>query len=308
MKDFISVSNLTEEEIFYIIQRAEYYRIEDQTMKNPFFVANLFFEPSTRTKMSFTVAEKKLGFEILDFQSESSSVLKGESLYDTAKTFESIGADMLVIRHQSDNWYSELENKLSIPVINAGAGRSEHPTQCLLDLLTIYQEFERFKGLNITIAGDIIHSRVAKSNADALRRLGAKVFLSAAPGFEDESLDFPYITMDEAVECSDVLMLLRIQHERHIHKAETTNYLDLYGLTKQREANMKKNAIIMHPAPINRGVEIDTDLVECPRSRIFKQMTNGVYVRMAIMMYLLQKRGKTNENFTQKRKQIVGIR
>lgn len=308
MKDFISVSNLTEEEIFYIIQRAEYYRIEEQTMKNPFFVANLFFEPSTRTKMSFTVAEKKLGFEILDFQSESSSVLKGESLYDTAKTFESIGADMLVIRHRSDNWYSELENKLSIPVINAGAGRSEHPTQCLLDLLTIYQEFERFKGLNITIAGDIIHSRVAKSNADALRRLGAKVFLSAAPGFEDESLDFPYITMDEAVECSDVLMLLRIQHERHIHKAETTNYLDLYGLTKQREANMKKNAIIMHPAPINRGVEIDTDLVECPRSRIFKQMTNGVYVRMAIMMYLLQKRGKTNENFTQKRKQIVGIR
>ncbi|MFD1849125.1 aspartate carbamoyltransferase catalytic subunit [Oceanobacillus bengalensis] len=309
MKNFISVDQLTEADIFQVLERAEYYAKKAIKLRqNRIFVANLFFEPSTRTKMSFTVAEKNLGLEVLDFHSESSSVLKGETLYDTAKTFESIGANMLVIRHRSDEWFKELKNKLQVPVINAGAGKAEHPTQCMLDLLTIYQEFSSFKGLNVVIVGDIKHSRVAKSNVNALRRLGANVFLSTAPGFEDETLDCPYLTIDQAVENCDVVMLLRIQHERHTNVAVTSNYLESYGLTKKRESKMRKNAIIMHPAPINRGIEIDTELVECSRSRIFKQMTNGVYVRMAIIQFLLEEWGITHENNFEKRKTFVAVK
>lgn len=239
--------------------------------------------------MSFMVAERKLGMEALDFHADLSSVQKGESLYDTARTFESIGAQLLVIRHEADTWYDEINANINIPIINAGAGKAEHPTQCLLDLLTIYQEYGYFNGLNIVISGDIKHSRVAKSNAYALRNLGANVYLCAAPGFEDDTMDFPYITIDQAVEICDVMMLLRIQHERHERfKSSVNNYLENFGLTKERERKMNDHAIILHPAPINRGVEIDTDLVECDRSRIFKQMNNGVYVRMAIMTHLLK--------------------
>lgn len=307
MKNFLSVDDLQGNEIYHILNQAEFYRQNDLKVNKQIFVANLFFEPSTRTKMSFTVAERKLGLEVLDFQAESSSVLKGESLYDTAKTFESIGAEMLVIRHQEDHWPEQLKN-ISIPVINAGAGKAEHPTQCMLDLLTIYQEYGTFKNLNVAIVGDIKHSRVAKSNIIALQKLGAKVHLCAAPGFEDKDLNVPYISMDEAVEWCDVLMLLRVQHERHATKSDVSNYLELYGLTKERERKMKKHAIIMHPAPVNRGVEIDTELVECAKSRIFKQMKNGVYVRMAIMMNLLNEWGITNENYFKERKAITRIK
>src|SRR5699024_4989107 len=246
--------------------------------------------PSTRTKTSFIVAERKLGLEVLDFHPEASSVQKGESLYDTVKTFEAIGANMLVIRHEDDHWYEEVEG-LSIPVINAGAGKVEHPSQCLLDLLTIYQEFGGFEGIHIVIAGDIKHSRVARSNAKALDRLGAKVYLTAANGYQDETLQFPYISMDEAVKICDVMMLLRVQHERHTEHQQMINYLTTYGLTTEREQKMKEQAIIMHPAPVNRGVEIDADLIESKRSRIFKQMTNGVFIRMAMISHLLQKWG-----------------
>ncbi|MFC4023220.1 aspartate carbamoyltransferase catalytic subunit [Oceanobacillus longus] len=309
MRHFISVNQLTVEDIYSILETAENYRTHEVKLNKQLFVANLFFEPSTRTKMSFVVAQKKLGLEILDFHSDSSSVIKGESLYDTAKTFESIGSDLLIVRHQSDSWFEELDDRVSVPIINAGAGKEEHPTQCMLDLLTIYQEYGCIKGLKVVIVGDIKHSRVARSNAFALRKLGAIVYLSAAPGFEDDELDFPYISIDEAVETCDVVMLLRIQHERHLHKAETSDYLELYGLTKERERKMKEQAIIMHPAPINRGVEIDTDLVECGRSRIFKQMENGVFVRMAIMMNVLNEWGIiTNENNFKKRKALAFIK
>ncbi|HLR80275.1 MAG TPA: aspartate carbamoyltransferase catalytic subunit [Bacillota bacterium] len=300
MKHFISVSQLQKEDIFSLLRLAAYLRRENQLIHKQLFVANLFFEPSTRTKMSFTVAQKKLGLEVLDFHADQSSAKKGESLYDTVKTFEAIGANLLVIRHPKDNWIVDLE-KISIPIINAGAGKEEHPTQCMLDLLTIYEEFKTFDDLNVSIVGDIKHSRVAHSHADALQRLGANVYFSAAPGFEDESLDIPYVSMDEAVKISDVVMLLRIQHERHENKRTITeNYLESYGMTKSREKQMKKQAIIMHPAPMNRGVEIDSDLVECRRSRIFKQMENGVYMRMAIITKLLQKWGIIDENITKK--------
>lgn len=296
MKHFISMSQLTTEDIFSILERAERYRRTNFKMDQQLFAANLFFEPSTRTKTSFVVAQRKLGLEALDFDAERSSVQKGESLYDTARTFESIGAQILIVRHEADEWYKGLNANINIPVINAGAGKTEHPTQSLLDLLTIYQEYGYFEGLNIVIAGDIKHSRVAKSNAHALHKLGANVYFSAAPGFEDPTLDFPYISMDKAAEICDVMMLLRIQHERHESFNMHSCYLEEFGLTKEREENMADHAIIMHPAPVNRGVEIDSELVECSRSRIFKQMNNGVYVRMAIMTILLEEWGIIHED------------
>lgn len=300
MKHFISMSQLTTKEIMSTLKTAESYRINNFKMDEHLFVANLFFEPSTRTKMSFNVAQKKMGLETLDFIPEESSVQKGETLYDTIRTFESIGAKMIVVRHESDDWYHEINANINIPIINAGAGKAEHPTQSLLDLLTIYQEFGDFKNVNVVIAGDIKHSRVAHSNAQALKRLGANVFLSAAPGFEDETIGFPYISMDVASEICDVMMLLRIQNERHESFLLQESYLENYGLTKDREAKMQDHAIIMHPAPINRGVEIDSDLVECKRSRIFKQMNNGVFARMAIMTKLLKDWGFLNDYASEK--------
>lgn len=300
MKHFISVDRLEKEEIYEILRTAEDYRTRKLQMDQQLFAANLFFEPSTRTKMSFIVAERKLGLENLDFHAGNSSVLKGESLYDTAKTFEAIGANLLVIRHESDDWYEELEGNMSIPMINAGAGSKEHPTQTMLDLLTIYQEFGKLEGLKIAIAGDIKHSRVARSNAIALQQLGAEVYLCAPQAFERETLEFAYMPIDEAAEECDVMMLLRIQHERHEYSVNTYDYLEKYGLTKEREKRMKDHAIIMHPAPINRGVEIDSDLVECERSRIFEQMENGVYVRMAIITKLLKEWGILNEDIIKK--------
>lgn len=302
MKHFMSVSQLTTNDIYSTLELAERYQRGNVQGNDQIFAANLFFEPSTRTKMSFVMAQKKLGLEVLDFDADRSSVQKGESLYDTVRTLESIGANILVVRHQADDWYKEINANINIPIINAGSGKSEHPTQCMLDLLTIYQEFGHFHGLNIVIAGDIKHSRVAHSNAKALQNLGANVYLSAAPGFEDFTLNLPYVTMDEAAEMCDAMMLLRTQHERHQHSTIMNNYLENYGLTKEREAKMQKHAIIMHPAPVNRGVEIDSDLVECERSRIFKQMNNGVYVRMAIMTNLLKNWGLIDENTFEERK------
>lgn len=296
MKHFISLEQLTVSEIHDILQLAKHYEKKHFTLKRQLFIANLFFEPSTRTKMSFEVAEKKLGFEVLDFTPELSSVTKGESLYDTAKTFETIGASALVIRHEADNWGIQLKEGLSIPVINAGAGKKEHPTQSLLDMYTILDEFGSLKDVTVTIVGDIKHSRVAHSNANALTRLDANVQLSAPEPFVDKDLPYPNISIDEAVETSDVLMLLRVQQERHENKLQVQDYLTSYGLTKEREQNMKDGAIILHPAPINRGVEIDSSLVESPRSRIFKQMRNGVFIRMAVLTTTLQKWGIISEN------------
>ncbi|MBD8081438.1 aspartate carbamoyltransferase catalytic subunit [Chryseobacterium caseinilyticum] len=258
------------------------------------FCSNLFFEDSTRTKTSFDVAERKLGLQVVPFDASNSSVNKGESFYDTVKTIESIGVNLVVIRDKKDRYFDELKN-ISIPVINGGDGTGNHPSQCMLDLLTIYQEFGTFEGLKIGIVGDVKHSRVANSNAEALRRLGAKVYFSGPEQWFDEGalINGTYLSVDEMIHDVDVLMLLRIQHERHDSKMSfsASEYHKKYGLTKAREKTMKKEAIIMHPAPINRGVEIDTDLVECERSRIFKQMQNGVFARMAILKNALEEKG-----------------
>ena len=307
MKHFLSVEHMTKEEIIALLDMAEKYRQDEYELTKQVFSANLFFEPSTRTKMSFIVAERRLGIEALEFNTENTNMKKGETLYDTAKTFEAIGADVLVIRHESDDWADELKDRMNVPIVNAGAGKKDHPTQSLLDAITIYQEFGSFDGLNIVIAGDIKHSRVARSNAQMLTKLGANVYFTGAPDFMDDSLAYPYVTMDEAIEMSDVLMLLRIQHERHDQfSSSTVNYNEHYGLTIEREKKMKEHAIVLHPGPVNRGVEIDTTLVECDRSRIFKQMSNGVYVRMAVLTTQLLKWGIIHEHDIKKRNSTFG--
>lgn len=291
----LNISHLSEEQILSTLDVAiQFAEGKIEKAKNEIFVSNLFFENSTRTKTSFDVAERKLGLNVVPFDASTSSVNKGESLYDTVKTLESIGVDLVVIRHVENQFYKELES-INIPIINAGDGTGNHPSQTMLDLLTIYQEFGKFKGLKIGIVGDVKHSRVANSNSDALRKLGAKVYFSGPEKWFDEGaiINGTYLPIDQLIKEADVLMLLRIQHERHGEKMKISldSYHKKYGLTKEREAKMKEKAIIMHPAPINRGVEIDTDLVECKRSRIFKQMENGVYARMAILKNALEEKG-----------------
>ncbi|WP_300674873.1 aspartate carbamoyltransferase catalytic subunit [Soonwooa sp.] len=290
-----NITQLSQEKINKIIQDAlEIADGKSFKAKQDIFVSNLFFEDSTRTKTSFDIAERKLGLKVVPFDASHSSVNKGESLYDTVKTIESLGVNLVVIRHKQDRFYEDLKN-INIPIINAGDGTGNHPSQCMLDLVTIYQEFGKFEGLKIGIVGDVKHSRVANSNAEALRRLGAKVYFSGPSKWFDEGaiINGTFLGFSEVVKEVDVLMLLRIQHERHDAKMSFTaeEYHKKYGLTKEREKLMKPNAIIMHPAPINRGVEIDTDLVECERSRIFKQMENGVYARMAILKDALEQKG-----------------
>lgn len=291
----LSLSHFTNQQILHLLEEAQSFA-QGKVLKpkKQIFVSNLFFEDSTRTKTSFDVAERKLGLEVVPFDVTHSSVNKGESLYDTVKTLESIGVNLVVIRHKQNEYYKELSG-LNIPVINGGDGTGNHPSQCLLDLLTIKEEFGSFEGLKVGIVGDVKHSRVANSDAEALRKLGAKVYFSGPENWFDEGalINGTYLQLDQLVKEVDVLMLLRIQHERHDSKMSFSaeEYHKKYGLTKEREKLMKPNAIILHPAPINRGVEIDTELVECERSRIFKQMENGVYARMAILKDALEQRG-----------------
>jgi aspartate carbamoyltransferase catalytic subunit len=293
MNHLLSTTSLSIEEIKGILTDARHF-LEGGKWNLPqqVFVANLFFEPSTRTKSSFEVAERKLGLEVIPFEVSTSSVLKGETLYDTVRTLESIGVNAVVIRHKTDHYFDELIGHIGIPVINAGDGCGHHPTQSLLDLLTIQQEFGSFEGLKVAIIGDIRHSRVARSNADVLTRLGAKVVFSGPEEWFDETLleNGSYEEVNTAMETSDVVMLLRIQHERHEGESTETaeNYHQAFGLTMERERRMKQGSIIMHPAPVNRNVEIADELVECSRSRIFTQMRNGVFVRMAVIKRALE--------------------
>jgi aspartate carbamoyltransferase catalytic subunit len=303
LNHLLTTNELKVEEIFRILADAQSFA--DGTTWCPegqMFAANLFFENSTRTKCSFEVAERKLGLSVIPFEVQTSSVQKGETLYDTVKTLESIGVNTIVIRHSQDRYFDELVGKINIPLINGGDGCGHHPTQSLLDLLTIQQEFGQFTGLKIAIIGDIRHSRVARSNADALTRLGADVIFSGPEEwFDSHSVHSSrYLPIDLAIPQSDVVMLLRVQHERHQKKGSFTaaEYHQKFGLTLEREKQMKHNSIIMHPAPVNRNVEIAGSLVESKRSRIFKQMENGVYVRMAVLKRSLESLngGDTIEN------------
>ena len=292
----LNVSSLSNEEILNILSQAlEIANGKEFKTKESIFVSNLFFENSTRTKISFEVAERKRGLNVIPFDVSQSSVNKGESLYDTIKTLQSIGINLAVIRHPQNEYYNQLKN-IDISIINGGDGTGEHPSQTILDLMTIQQEFGSFENLKVAIVGDIKHSRVANSTSTALKKLGAEIYFSGPREWcnkNDLSQQGNFKELDQIISEIDVLMLLRIQHERHDNQKSFSmkNYLQQYGLTKEREQKMKKSAIIMHPAPINRDVEIDSNLVECPRSRIFKQMENGVFARMAILKNTLEQKG-----------------
>ena len=291
----LRITDFSIEKINSLLDSAdEFANGKTQRATQDVFVTNLFFEDSTRTKTSFDIAQRKLGLQVVPFDITTSSLNKGESLYDTVKTLKSLGIDLAVVRHSKDKFYEELKS-IDLPVINGGDGTGNHPSQNLLDLMTIRQEFGQFKGLKIGIVGDVKHSRVANSNAEALRKMGAKVYFSGPEKWFDEGtiINGTYLSIDDLVKEVDVLMLLRIQHERHGEKMKISleSYHRKFGLTVDREKMMKEKAIIMHPAPINRGVEIDNSLVECSRSRIFKQMQNGVFARMAILKDALEAKG-----------------
>ncbi|MBK2001803.1 aspartate carbamoyltransferase catalytic subunit [Listeria ivanovii subsp. londoniensis] len=292
MENLVSMEALTITEIEQLLEQAALFKQgKKATFNEKAFAVNMFFEPSTRTLTSFEVAEKKLGMEVVSFDAASSSMTKGETLYDTLLTMQAVGVNVAVIRHSEENYYEGLRD-LDIALVNGGDGCGEHPSQSLLDLFTIKEQFGTFQGLKVAIAGDIRHSRVANSNMKVLKRLGAELFFSGPREWFDESyLKFgTYLPVDEIVEKVDVMMLLRVQHERHSGTEQFTkeSYHTKFGLTTERAEKLKTNAIIMHPSPVNRDVEIADSLVECEKSRIVTQMTNGVFIRMAILESILK--------------------
>ncbi|SDY59179.1 aspartate carbamoyltransferase catalytic subunit [Thermoactinomyces sp. DSM 45892] len=283
---------LSKEEMQSLLSRARFFEEHHEESTKMFqnrFVANLFFEPSTRTRFSFEVAEKRLGLNVLHFSEEVSSTTKGESMYDTVKLLSSIGVETVVIRHRDERVITELAKQdTGCTFINAGAGSWAHPTQALLDLYTIWGHFgDEIKGLRVAIIGDLKHSRVVRSNIWSLQKFGAEVVVSGPPMMRDAEIEkrVRYVDFEEAIRSSDVVMLLRVQLERHEQKVfeGAEAYLQSYGMSQERFAQMKSHAILMHPAPMNRGVEIADEVVEYPRSKIFTQMCNGVWTRMAVL-------------------------
>lgn len=289
-KHLLGLKGMSAQEIISILDRAffwEQYPAKVTHFLQGKFIANMFFENSTRTRFSFELAEKRLGAQVLNFSAAVSSVQKGESIYDTVKTLEAMGIDAGVIRMKPNGVLADLASKMKIPLINAGDGHNEHPTQALLDLYTMRKHFGEIRGLHVAIIGDIRHSRVARSNLWALQAMGAKVSFCAPDNMHADDLgDYAeYITMEEALQ-ADAVMMLRVQLERHEQDQiapSALEYREKYGLTVDRAARMKSHAIIMHPAPINRNVEIDDELVECERSRIFTQIGHGVPIRMSVI-------------------------
>ena len=252
-------------------------------------VVNLFVEPSTRTRISFELSELRLSADIINFTAEASSLKKGETLKDTARNLEALNTDFIVMRHSASGAPHFLSRVLNASVINAGDGAHEHPTQALLDAFTIRERKGRIAGLNVTILGDILYSRVARSDIWALTKLGAKVTLCGPSTlvpkvFEEMGCRVTY-DVEDAIREADIINLLRIQHERQRKTMFPSlgEYSSLFGLNKARLARTKPDALIMHPGPINRGVEIDSDIADCGRSVILEQVTNGLAVRMAVL-------------------------
>ena len=304
LKSFVSVENLTVAEVGALIERAEYFKNGGARphLTQPVYVTNMFFENSSRTHTSFEMAERKLGLTVIPFDAAHSSTQKGETLYDTSLIMAALGIDLEVIRHSENEYYEKLihPNKnqhLNIGVINAGDGSGQHPSQCLLDMMTIHEHFGHFKDLKVAIVGDITNSRVAKSNMELLTRLGAKVYFSGPDYWYDKQYDKygEYLPIDELVPQMDVMMLLRVQHERHAGdpneaKFDAKKYHDKYGINQKRYNAMKDDAIIMHPGPINHDVELSGNLVEAPKCRFVRQMENGVFMRMAMIEAVMRGR------------------
>jgi aspartate carbamoyltransferase catalytic subunit len=262
-------------------------------------IVNLFFEASTRTRMSFELAEKRLSADTLGMTTSGSSVTKGETLLDTARTLEAMSPDMIVIRHASSGAAHQLARICRASIINAGDGMHEHPTQALLDAFTILERKGRLAGLKVAIVGDVLHSRVFRSNALLLTRMGAEVWACGPPtlipvGLAEHGVHVTH-SMDEAVDGADVVMMLRVQHERMqgLFFPSLREYFALFGLTAARLQRSAPDVIVMHPGPMNRGVEIDSEVADGPWSVILDQVGNGVAVRMAVL-YLLA--GGESEN------------
>ncbi len=305
MKHLLSAADLSLDEAIQVLDTAKQLAAatEQGVGKLPPLrgrtVVNLFYEDSTRTRMSFEAAAKRLSADVINFSAKGSSVSKGESLKDTALTLEAMGADAVVIRHNSSGAPHRLANAgwISGGVVNAGDGTHEHPTQALLDAYTMRQHLKGgegdLAGLNVTIVGDVLHSRVARSNVHLLNTLGASVRLVAPPtllpyGVEDWNCEVSY-SLDDSLEGADAVMMLRVQRER-MNAAYFPNaheYSNRYGLNLARMNRLADHAIVMHPGPMNRGMEISADVADSERSVIIEQVANGVSVRMAVLYLLL---------------------
>ena len=297
-KDLLSISDLTPEDIDLVLDTAEAMRevAERPIKKVPTLrgktVVNLFYEPSTRTRTSFEIAEKRLSADTLNIAVAASSVLKGETLVDTALNIEAMAPDMIVLRHSSAGAGHLLSRICRSRIINAGDGMHEHPTQALLDAFTIREHKKEIAGLKIAIVGDLLHSRVLRSNALLLTKLGANVWVCGPPTLVPPGIECLGVhvttSVDEAVADADVIMMLRIQQERMqgAFFPSLREYFNVFGMTSERVRQARPDVIIMHPGPMNRGVEIASDVADGPYSVILEQVANGVAVRMAVL-YLL---------------------
>jgi aspartate carbamoyltransferase catalytic subunit len=297
-KDLVGLELLAPEQILAILDTAEAFKeISERTIKKvPVLrgktIVNLFFEASTRTRISFEFAEKRLSADTVNIAAAGSSVQKGETLVDTARNLEAMRIDMVVIRHGASGAARFLAERIPSNVINAGDGRHEHPTQGLLDMLTIRDHRERIAGINVCIVGDVLHSRVARSNIWGLTKLGANVGVCAPhtllpAGIEELGVTV-FSRIEEAIEWADVLNVLRLQLERMQagFVPSLREYNRKFGVTRERVESAPRDLLILHPGPMNRGVEIDSDVADGPHSVILDQVTNGVAVRMAVL-YLL---------------------
>jgi len=297
-KDLIGLETLSGDTISAILDTAEPFKeISERAIKKvPVLrgktIVNLFFEPSTRTRISFEFAEKRLGADTVNVAASGSSVVKGETLVDTARNLEAMRIDMVVIRHGSSGAAQFLADRIPSNVINAGDGQHEHPTQALLDLLTLRDSFGRIEGLKVCIVGDVVHSRVARSNIFGLQKLGAEVAVcgprSLIPAAIEDLGVQVFTHVEDAVQWADALNVLRLQLERMNagYIPSLREYNRVYGVTQARLDRAPVDTVILHPGPMNRGVEIDSDVADGPQSVILPQVTNGVAVRMAVL-YLL---------------------
>jgi len=297
-KDLIGLESLTADQLRFILDTAEPFKeVSERAIKKvPALrgktIVNLFFEASTRTRISFEFAEKRLSADTVNVASSGSSVAKGETLVDTARNLEAMRIDMVVIRHGSSGAAQFLGDRIASNVINAGDGKHEHPTQGLLDLLTLRDRFGRFEGLKVAICGDILHSRVARSNIWGLVKLGAEVGVCGPPSLLPRDIEGMGVTVlpriEDAIAWADALNVLRLQLERMQAGfiPSLREYNRVFGVTRERLERAPKDLVILHPGPMNRGVEIDSDVADGPHSVILPQVTNGVAVRMAVL-YLL---------------------
>ena len=302
-KDLLGLEYLSKEEIELVLDTAASFKeVSTRSIKKvPALrgatVVNLFYEPSTRTRVSFEVAAKRLSADVINIAAQESSVRKGETLIDTGRNIQALKADIIVIRHSSSGAPNILARSVDISVINAGDGWHEHPTQALLDMFTLKEKLGRLQGLNISIVGDIAHSRVARSNIWGLTKLGAKVIVCAPKmlipvGIEEMGAKIT-CDIDAALKNADAVNVLRMQFERDEKKAfpAQLEYFKSYGITKDRLKKAKKDIVVMHPGPINRGVEMSSEVADSPNSVILEQATNGIAVRMAVLFLVSQARG-----------------